>query len=101
MKRIYFLLIALLLLVSLSLTACSGGDSAEEPAAGGDDTAAPADSGAAESAGAQTAVIGFTASQTGKYNVESISPDQRPEPVDEASQSGRRYGAGRRLDGHL
>lgn len=60
-KRNFFFTI-LLLLALVIVSACSSTGSDEEPAAE-----------AGEAAGAETVVIGFTASQTGSYNVESTN----------------------------
>ena len=80
MKRTFGLTFFVLLM--LALAACGGGGTAPEPAA--DEPAAPAssstdsgdaaaetDSAAAETGGAETIVIGYTASQTGSQNVSS------------------------------
>lgn len=64
MKRKHSLLISLFLVLLLALSACS--PAAEEEAA-----APAADEVAAQGGGEETALIGFTASQTGSYNVES------------------------------
>ncbi len=70
MKRALSVFFVLLVVVSLALAGCQ----AAPPAATAPDAApaAPAGDSAAPAAAAEmTAVIGFTASQTGKYNVES------------------------------
>lgn len=79
MKRRFSLLISLFLILAL-FVACSGGGS-EEPAADTaadtavdtttDSSAPAADTAVDTAATPRTVLIGFTASQTGKYNVES------------------------------
>ncbi len=71
MNRKSLFLLTLVAAFALLLAACAGG--APAPAAGGEESAqAPAaGEAAAAEGGAQEVVIGFTASQTGKYNVES------------------------------
>lgn len=83
MKRKHTYLIALLMALLLVLSACGGQPEAEEPAASnGEEAAEPAgeessegtvaEEGSGEAmAGEETAIIGFTASQTGSLNLES------------------------------
>lgn len=76
MKRTSLLLIFGYLLIALMLAACSpaGGDEEAATDSGGEDTAVTTDTVdeiPASSGGAQTVVIGFTASQTGAQNVSS------------------------------
>ncbi|MDX1663389.1 MAG: amino acid ABC transporter substrate-binding protein [Candidatus Promineifilaceae bacterium] len=61
MKRNFYLIVLLALVMALVVSGCA--PAAEEAA----------EEAAAEVSGEQTALIGFTASQTGKYNVESTS----------------------------
>jgi len=67
MKRALSVLFVLLVVASMALTGCQ----ATPPAATAPAAAPAADSAAPAAAAEMTAVIGFTASQTGKYNVES------------------------------
>ncbi len=67
MKRALSVLFVLFIVASLALVGCQ----AAPPAATAPAAAPAADSAAPAMAGETTAVIGFTASQTGKYNVES------------------------------
>ena len=78
MSRKLALLFSLLVILALMLVACGGGTAEEtaEPAANeaapAEEAAAPTEAPAEEMAPAeQTVTIGFTASQTGNYNVES------------------------------
>lgn len=74
MKRTQTLLFTILLLVALVMSACSANTPAEEAAEEAGE-AAGAEEGETmdEEPMAETAVIGFTASQTGSYNVESTN----------------------------
>ncbi|MCB0233313.1 MAG: amino acid ABC transporter substrate-binding protein [Anaerolineae bacterium] len=68
MKRLALLASALLIMAMLA--ACAGGPAS--PASSGGDTTTQTDSGGSEqAASAREVLIGYTASQTGKYNVES------------------------------
>lgn len=67
MKRPVLVLFVLLLVVSLALSACAQ-PGAQAPSV----TQAPADTGGQSQAKEVSAVIGFTASQTGSLNVESV-----------------------------
>ncbi len=64
MKRSFTILLALILALSLALAACKPQAPAATETSGGE-------SGGETTAKTQTLVIGFTASQTGKYNVSS------------------------------
>lgn len=78
MKRNYFHLVALLVALFLVLSACGQEPQADEPAASEGEAAAgsaqetTAEEGSADTAATEeTAIIGFTASQTGSLNLES------------------------------
>ena len=76
MKRNRTVLISLfLILLLLALSACTQAEEPEEEAAAPEDTAAETgeeeEAAADTGGGEETALIGFTASQTGNYNVES------------------------------
>jgi len=67
MNRKFLFLLTLMAAFALFLAACA----APAPATGGGEAAQAPAAAPAEGGGAQEVVIGFTASQTGKYNVES------------------------------
>lgn len=78
MKRNVYLVVTFLVVLLLALSACGGQEPAGEPAAAEDvqvaadtETVAEEGSGQAAAAAEETAIIGFTASQTGSLNLES------------------------------